>query len=129
MASDTAKAVAQEVIANLRKPTGKRKSKKEILAKHGYAPSVQDHPDIVTETASYRSVVDPVVQRMIAERDRAIAAMAGQIGKAKYRDLVDAADKLTKNIQLLTGGSTANIAVGIKKLSDGELEKLAESQT
>ncbi len=127
MASDTAKAVAHDVIANLRKPQGKRKSKKAILADRGYKPSVQDSPTVVTETESYQSVIQPVVQKMIIERDRAIAAMAGKIGKAGYRDLVDSTDKLTKNIQLLTGGSTQNIAIGVKKLSDDELAKLAET--
>lgn len=126
MASDTAKAVAHEVIANLSKPQGKRKSKKAILAAHGYKPSIQESPSIVTNTKSYQETIQPFVQRMVIERDRAIGAMARKISKAKYRDLTDSIDKLTKNIQLLTGGSTQNIAIGVKKLTDDELQHLAE---
>lgn len=124
MASDTAKRVAHEVIKNVSK--GKRVSKKKILLAHGYAPSVAKMPGKVMDTKSYKSVMDPFVDRMLAERDAIIARMPKVRSKAKYRDLTDGLDKLTKNIQLLTGGSTANVLVGVKKLSDDELTKLAD---
>nr|AUN36875.1 hypothetical protein [uncultured bacterium] len=45
---------------------------------------------------------------MIAERDAALEEAKKKRGKANYRDLVDASAKLTKDIQLLSGGKTAN---------------------
>ena len=49
-------------------------------------------------------MIRPVLERMEEERDRAIALLADRIGKTSYRDAVDAIDKLTKNIQLLSAG-------------------------
>src|SRR5438552_2798723 len=126
MPSEAAKAVAHEVIATLGK--SRRPVLSKIGRKKGYSPHTADTPKNITETKSYQSVMQPFVQKMVAERDRAIEAMAGKISKAKYRDLTDSIDKLTKNIQLLTGGSTQNIAIGVKKLTDDELQKLTEAQ-
>jgi hypothetical protein len=50
----------------------------------------------------------PIVQKMVDHRDNIIAEMVKKMPKAKYRDLTDGFDKLTKNIQLLSGGKTAN---------------------
>lgn len=56
--------------------------------------------------AGIKDEFEPIVEKMIAERTRAIEAMAGKLSEAKYRDLTDAQDKLTKNIQLLSGKET-----------------------
>lgn len=129
MASDTAKAVAHEVIANLRKPTAKRKSKKQILAERGYAPSVQDHPDNVTETESYKSVMDPYLNRLVAMRNKILAAMSQRDLKYEaFYDLSNSLHKITHDIQLLSGGSTENVMIGVKKLSDDELERLTQPE-
>lgn len=82
----------------------------KIAIKNGYSPSSATS-GIVQKTKSYQSIVKPFADKLAEERERAIDALKGRIGKAKYRDLVDAIDKLTKNHQLLTGGSTENIAV------------------
>jgi len=58
--------------------------------------------------------VEPIVAKLITERDRAIEAMKGKIGQAKYRDLADATDKLIKNIQLLSGKETDKSEMTIK---------------
>lgn len=114
MASENARAVAKEVSENLRK--GKRVILGKIIKKKGYADSTSKRPKIITETKSYQEAIKPVVDRLIIERDRAIKAMKGKISKAKYRDLVDSADKLTKNIQLLSGGATErNITIEISQ--------------
>jgi hypothetical protein len=106
MASENAKAVAREVIETVRK--GKKVNKGAIIRKHGYAKSVSVMPQKVTETKSYKEEIAPIVLAMEQERDAAIKAMKKKRSKAKYRDMVDAVDKLTKNIQLLTGGKTSN---------------------
>jgi hypothetical protein len=60
-----------------------------------------------------REELQPIVQAAIDHRKQVIAEMVKKMGKAKYRDLTDAFDKLTKNIQLLSGGKTANEQINI----------------
>ena len=55
-------------------------------------------------------------------RDQAVARMTKTIGKAKYRDAVDGVDKLTKNIELLSGRATERHAV----LDDEKKSKIDE---
>lgn len=109
MASQNAKAVAKEVLETMGK--GKKVSVSKIASKHGYAKSSAKNPQQITRTKTYKDAVDPVVKAMIRERDRAIKLMEKKITGAKYRDLTDSIDKLTKNIQLLSGKETTKEAV------------------
>ena len=106
MPSENAKAVAAEVIDTVRK--GAKVSIRKIAKKHGYSQSVADHASKITDTDSYKSVMDPFVQAMVKERDAALKEAGRKRQKASYRDTIDSIDKLTKNIQLLSGGKTAN---------------------
>lgn len=72
----------------------------------GYSPNTAKNPNKLTDSISYREEVAPLVARMEEERDRILEALPMKRKDAKYRDLVDGVDKLTKNIQLLTGGDT-----------------------
>lgn len=121
--SQAAKQVAREVLETIGK--GEIPNISKIAVKKGYSPTTAGS-GLVTKTKSYQRVIAPFVVKLEQERERAINALKGKIGKAKYRDLVDAIDKLTKNHQLLTGGATANVALGVKKLKDDELERIAE---
>ena len=123
MGSISATQVGYKVLDSLRK--GKRPNLGKIIKESGYATTTSTVPTQVTNTKSYKKVVAPFVQKLEIERQRAIDAMKGKISKAKYRDLTDAIDKLTKNHQLLTGGATANVAMGVKRLKDDELEAIA----
>lgn len=105
--SENARAVAHEVIQTIK--AGKKVRKGRIIKGHGYSDSVAERPSKVTDTKSYKEVIDPVIQAMIEERDAAIRAMKSKRSKAKYRDLTDAIDKLTKNIELLSGRDTSRI--------------------
>ena len=111
MASENAKAVAHEVIETIGK--GRKVVLGKIVKKRGYSDSVSKYPKKVTETKSYQDEVQPIVQTMIEERDAALREAKKKRGKANYRDLVDASAKLTKDIQLLSGGKTANDSVNI----------------
>lgn len=106
MPSENAKAVARDIIATVRK--GEKVNKGKILRKHGYSKSMSEHPNKVTETDSFKAEINPIVKAMEKERQAILAALPTKRKGASYRDLVDAADKLTKNIQLLTGGKTSN---------------------
>lgn len=101
-----AKLVAKDVISKVRK--GEKIRYGEIIRKRGYKKSISLQPTKVTETASYKAEMDPFIQAMLKERDMAIKRMSKVRSKAKYRDLTDSIDKLTKNIQLLNGGKTSN---------------------
>lgn len=81
------------------------------MRKAGYSPKTAKNPKKLTETKAFKETVLPIVEALEKERDRAIKLMAKKIGKAGYRDLVDAADKITKNIQLLSGKETGKESV------------------
>lgn len=72
------------------------------------------HSHKITKTKKFKTAIKPILKRLIAERDKAVKAMDGKRKSAKYRDLIDATDKLTKNIQLLSGGKTENNELTIK---------------
>lgn len=110
MPSIAAQNVAKEVISKVRK--GERPILGKIIPKHGYSPSIATHPNKVTRTDSYKEVIEPIVSAMERERNRLIKAMSErELTGERYRDLTDGIDKLTKNIQLLSGGATANIQI------------------
>jgi len=58
--------------------------------------------------AGIQEELQPIVKRLETQRDEAVKALALRLPRASYRDLIDAVDKLTKNIQLLSGGKTSN---------------------
>jgi len=107
MASENAKAVAREIIEKVKK--GERVHKGEIIAKHGYTKSMALHPQKITETKSFKEEMEPFLAQLKRERQRLMKAIElKDLDAVSYKDAVDAADKLTKNIQLLSGGNTAN---------------------
>lgn len=107
MSSIDAKAVAQKVSESIRK--GKKVKLGEIIRATGYAISTSESPQIVTQTKSYQEEISPVVERWIRQRDRLTESLENKdLDKETLRDTMDAIDKLTKNIQLLTGGKTGN---------------------
>ena len=71
-----------------------------------YSERTAESPTLVTRSKGFQQELKPLIERMTIERDRAISMMAKKINKAKYRDMSEAVDKLTKNIQLLSGGKT-----------------------
>lgn len=115
--SENAAAVAHDVLETIGK--GKKLNKGKIVKKNGYSDAVAKNPQQVTESLSYKEVIDPFVNKLITERDRIVEAMKGRkLSKERYQTLIDGLDKLTKNIQLLTGGDTER---------DGSLEKHVNS--
>ena len=108
MGSIAAKQVAEEVLETMGNQM--RPNITKIAISKGYAPTTATSGN-VQKTKTYKITVSPFVKKIEAERNRAINAMKGKISKAKYRDLTDAIDKLTKNHQLLTGKATEHIQV------------------
>lgn len=97
----------KEAVGALLGKTGRKaRSVAEAMRRAGYSKGMVKNPHKLTRSDGFRILTAPIVTRLEIERDRAIRAMAGKIGKAKYRDLAEAVDKLQKNIQLLSGGAT-----------------------
>ncbi len=112
MSSISAKEVAKEVLENIRK--GKKPNLGKIIKSKGYSETTSTVPSLVTDTKSYREVINPVIEAMERERDRIIVALSKKnLSKEKYRDMIDGLDKLTKNVQLLSGGKTSNESIKI----------------
>lgn len=111
MGSIDAKNVAKEVLETI--GTDKKVSLRKIIKKNGYSQHTADNPLLVTETKSYKEVIDPIVERWRKERERITLAMEGKdLSKEQYKTLADSLDTITKNIQLLTGGKTENNGIG-----------------
>lgn len=53
-----------------------------------------------------REELDPIVAELEAHRTEVLARMRKEFSKARYRDLSDSMDKLTKQVQLLSGKAT-----------------------
>lgn len=113
MPSFNAKAVAKEVIATVRK--GEKVNMQKIQRKHGYS-KFSAAAMKATKTKAFKDEIKPIIDQLEAERQRAVSLMKKRISKAKYRDLVDGMDKLTKNIQLLGGKTTENVKHTISDL-------------
>ncbi len=116
-------AVAKEVQAQVL--AGRKPNVSEAARKNGYKPSsikagkVQRSPAFKREMASF-------ADRLEKHREKILTRMEKTIGKARYRDAAVGLDRTTKVHQLLTGGATEHIAMGVRRLSDKELEQLAE---
>jgi len=111
MESENAKAVAREVIGKI--AAGEKVSVGKIALKHGYAPSMETHPEKIKNTESYKKEIAYFVEKLIKERNKAILKLNKKIDKATYRDLISAIDTLTKNIQLLSGRETDKVGLTI----------------
>lgn len=82
----------------------------------------------IDQTVSVKKAMASIVDNLEKERDRLIQNLSETVlGDVEYRDKVNALDKIQKNIQLLSGRPTDNIALtDLKNLSDEELEELIQ---
>jgi hypothetical protein len=110
MASIDAKNVAKEVLETIGK--GKKVVLGKIAIKNGYAKNTADSPKLITETDSYKEIIDPVVNKWIRERDRLTKELESRdLTEEKYETIIRSVDLITKNIQLLSGGNTSKILI------------------
>ena len=89
----------------------KPKTLYQMLIESGYSEETARQQN--GALAGIRDKVEPIVQSMVDHREKVMKRLTTQLPKAKYRDLVDSLDKLTKNIQLLNGGKTSNESMTI----------------
>lgn len=111
--SENAKAVANDIINYVRER--KKVNLGEILKNRGYSRSVQLAPTKVTRTKSFLQAVKPMLPQFEAERQRFVSALNKKnLSKEKTAVLLSGLDILTKNIQLLSGKSTENVAIKVE---------------
>ena len=112
MASIDAINAAKEVINRIDK--GEKVVMAEILENIGYAKNTADNPKLVTETDSYKSVMNKFTEKLEKEITRIQDELAlKDLSEERYKDLVDSLDKLNKNLQLATGGDTERRSVTV----------------
>jgi hypothetical protein len=111
MASENAKAVADEVIQKVRK--GEKVNMQDIQKKHGYSDRSAKSMK-AKRTKTYKKAMSPILKRMEAHRRRIMNALDSKdLSKERFKDLSDALAKTTHDIQLLSGGKTSNDKVEI----------------
>lgn len=114
MASETAKAVAQDVTKAIK--AGGKIVMGEIVENRGYGDSTIKNPKRVQDTKSYKEAIAPIVNRWQKEIERIQAELEiKDLSSEKYKDLVDSIDKLNKQVQLATGGVTERVGVQVNK--------------
>ena len=119
MASENARAVAKQVLEDIGK--GKRVSVNKIAPKFGYSKTTAGSGQI-QKTKTYQREIKPLLKRLEEERDKIIERLKKTRNKAKYRDLIDGLDKITKNHQLLSGRATSR---DVLELEDDKFRNIA----
>jgi hypothetical protein len=116
MASDndieTIKAVARDVSETLR--NGQKVNMGKIMLRHGYSETTSKSPRRIKQTKTYINTMKDIVEQMQEERNAAMKEAQKKRGKANYNHLIDSIDKLTKNIQLLSGGETSRDKISLE---------------
>lgn len=87
----------------------KPKTMMQMMLEAGYEESVARQQSSIL--VGIREDLDPIVQRLIEHRERVMDQLTKKLSQAKYHNLVDAMDKLTKAIQLLSGKATEHTAI------------------
>lgn len=116
MGSVNAKLVAKKVLEKA--GNGETVSVSAIAREVGYKEGTAKNPQQITRTKSYQEEIMPVVEMMERERNRIMLALQSKdLDKERHKDLVDSMDKMTKNIQLLSGKETERAGVSINVVS------------
>lgn len=92
---------------------GSTKSMYKMMLEAGYSESSAKQQS--TLLAGIEDELDSIVSKLEKARDRAIERLEETVGKAEYRDLSNAIDKFTKQIQLLSGEATERHSVELQE--------------
>lgn len=97
---------------------GQSKTLGQMMLEAGYSENQAKNPYQILETQGVQDGVSDVVQKMERERNRILLELAAKdLEKERHKDLVDSMDKMTKNIQLLSGKETERAGVSINVVS------------
>ncbi len=103
--------VANEVKSKFLK--GEKINLTDIQVRNGYTlSSAKAHKAVKTKT--YQQVLVPVIDRMLALRDKALRAIdSKELSKERLDSLVNLSKQMTHDSQLISGKSTENVATNI----------------
>lgn len=99
----------------------------EIARQNGYSKT-SIAASKVQKSKTYRNEMENFVERLERVRSKALNRAEATVDKAGFHDSVLGVERLNKVHALLTGAATENIAVGVKALTDNELEALADGK-
>lgn len=117
------KKLLKEITENL-SSKGFTKSMTKMMLDAGYSQySASQQANIL---AGLEEDIDPIINKLIEARTEAINRLPKTVSKAKYRDLVDGIDKMTKNIQLLSGKDTGRVNININDKKKKEIDELLD---
>lgn len=93
---------------------GNTKTLGQIALEAGYSESMSESPHQILQTLAVKEGMSSVVDDLAQLRQRALDELkARDLSEERYADVVKGLDTLTKNHQLLTGGSTENNDINI----------------
>ncbi len=81
----------------------------EMMRRAGYTESTARKQIGIVDSDGLQVELKPVIDELIEHRRSILKRMRRTLGRAKYRDAVDGLDKVTKNIELLSGRATERI--------------------
>lgn len=93
------------------------KQMRELARKHPRVGKRGKNKQTIAIEQALAKKAEDIVDKMLNERNEIMKRLPKMRNKAKYRDLIDGLDKVTKNIQLLTGEETSRVG-GIGVLLD-----------
>ena len=110
MGSINAQQTAYKVLETISQ--GKKVKIGEIIKQNGYSPVTATVPSMVTNTKTYRMIMEEAKKPLIERLDREInevtlAITTKKKNKEEYRTLIGSLDILIKNKHLLSGGITS----------------------
>lgn len=107
MSSNNARKVAEVVLETIGK--GKKVSVLKIAPKYGYKKTTAGSGQI-QKTKTYQDVMKPAIERYQKELHSILDAMEKKNKNSEqYKTLVEAMDKIQKQIQLLSGKATGRM--------------------
>jgi len=110
-----------EIIIDNYGQKGKKKTLGEMIIEAGYSENTAINPKLII-TEEMQEKLNPIVSKMEEVRLRALNKITDdKLEKSTAKDNASIVDIMTKNSQLLSGGSTDKITIN---LSDEQKEKL-----
>lgn len=94
------------LLENLGNPNSTR-TLGEMILEAGYSKTMSENPYQILESETVKEGLEDFTKQLTDKRQRAITYLTDvKLEKSEAKDLTDIIDKLTKNIQLLSGGAT-----------------------
>jgi len=82
---------------------------KEAMEKSDYSESYANASTRIKKTKGYQKTMKPIIERYKKEEERIMKAMEEKdLTNEQYKTLVESADKIRKQIQLIAGEQTEN---------------------